>query len=74
MASITRHAPINLDEFTLKDVLISENELGYGSSGNVLKLEYQGLKCAGKKIYQVLNESDYYVQGFLNECRLLSQN
>ncbi len=73
MASITRHAPINLDEFTLKDVLISENELGCGSSGQVFELEYQGLKCAGKRVHQILNEVDYCVQGFLNECRLLSQ-
>ena len=56
--------------------VMTEEELGRGSYAVVLRLEYRGLKCAGKKLHPVL-----YAQGvedtvrrFENECRLLAQN
>lgn len=41
----------------------------------VLELEYRGLRCAGKKIHQVLYERGVggIVRRFEDECRLLSQ-
>ena len=50
--------------------------LGHGSYATVLKLNYMGLKCAGKKIHEVLvmeENTTYTVQRFQEECKLLSQ-
>ena len=54
---------------------MTDRELGYGNSSVVLELEYRGLKCAGKKIHEVLlqGDSSYYARRFAEECRLLSQ-
>ena len=65
-----------LDSFKLKGVLATNHELGHGSYATVQELEYMGLKCAGKKIHEVLlrqGASSYSVKGFEKECRLLSQ-
>ncbi len=65
----------NFEQFTLREIRISENELGRGSYAVVIELEYQGLKCAGKKLYRVLYEtgSGHAARRYLEECRLLSQ-
>ena len=50
--------------------------MGHGSYATVLELEYMGLKCAGKKIHEVLlkqGDTSYYAHRFEEECRLLSQ-
>ena len=62
-------------QFILKGVQVTENELGRGSYAVVLELNYQGLKCAGKKLYQVLYEAGigYAARRYLDECRILSQ-
>ena len=55
---------------------MSNRELGHGSYATVLELEYMGLRCAGKKIHEVLlgqGASSYAVQKFEEECHLLSQ-
>ena len=55
---------------------MTDRELGHGSYATVQELEYMGLKCAGKKIHEVLlrqGGNSYYVRRFEEECRLLSQ-
>ena len=65
-----------LNSFKLTGALVSNRELGHGSYATVLELEYMGLRCAGKKIHEVLlrqGTSSYAVQKFEEECHLLSQ-
>ena len=55
---------------------MTDQELGHGSYATVLQLDYMGLKCAGKKIHELLmkqGDSTYTVRRFEEECRLLSQ-
>ena len=64
------------DPYKLTGVRVTDQELGHGSYATVLELEYMGLKCAGKKIYEVLlkqGDTSYYARRFEEECRLLSQ-
>ena len=55
---------------------MTDRELGHGSYATVLELDYMGLKCAGKKIHELLlkqGDTSYTLQQFEKECRLLSQ-
>ena len=64
------------DPYKLTGVRVTDRELGHGSYATVLELEYMGLKCAGKKIHELLLEqggASYTVCRFEGECRLLSQ-
>ena len=64
------------DPYKLTGVRVTERELGYGSYATVLELEYMGLKCAGKKIHELLlrqGDISYTVCRFEEECHLLSQ-
>ena len=64
------------DPYKLTGVRVTDRELGHGSYATVLELEYMGLKCAGKKIHQLLlrqGDASYTVRRFEEECRLLSQ-
>ena len=64
------------EQFKLTGVKVTDKVLGHGSYGTVLELEYMGLKCAGKKIHELLLEqgdASYTVHRFKEECRLLSQ-
>ena len=57
-------------------VQVTDRELGHGSYATVLELEYMGLKCAGKKIHELLlkqGDISYAIFRFEEECRLLSQ-
>jgi serine/threonine protein kinase len=59
-------------------VTITDKELGRGSYATVFELEYLGLKCAGKKIHEILiqqeeNSMIYAVRRFKDECQILSQ-
>ena len=67
--------PQAFEQFTLRQVRITENEFGRGSYAVVMELEYRGLKCAGKKLYRVLYETGigHAARRYLEECRLLSQ-
>ena len=67
--------PQAFEQFTLKQIRITENELGHGSYAVVMELEYRGLKCAGKKLYRVLYETGigHAARRYLEECQLLSQ-
>ena len=64
------------ESYKLTGVTVTDRELGYGSYAAVLELKYMGLKCAGKKIHELLlrqGDTSYTVRRFEEECRLLSQ-
>ena len=73
----------NRQQFTLQNVEVVKKAdrdklLGGGSSTAVLELEYNGLKCAGKKIHDWLltsqtSSSKDIVSRFVEECDFLSQ-
>ena len=54
---------------------LTEDEFGRGSYAVVLRVQYRGLKCAGKQLYPVLYEQGVgdTVRRFEEECRLLAQ-
>ncbi|XP_064385456.1 serine/threonine-protein kinase Wnk-like [Halichondria panicea] len=77
-STVTKTMAVNpqaFEQFTLRQVRITENEFGRGSYAVVMELEYRGLKCAGKKLYRVLYETGigYAARRYLEECHLLSQ-
>ena len=54
---------------------VTDRELGHGSYATVLELDYMGLKCAGKKLHDVLirqGDTSYTVHRFKEEYRLLN--
>ena len=64
------------DPYKLTGVGVTDRELGHGSYATVLELEYMGLKCAGKKIHELLlrqGDDTYTIRRFEEECHLLSQ-
>ncbi|XP_064384044.1 dual specificity protein kinase shkD-like [Halichondria panicea] len=67
--------PQAFEQFTLRQIRITENEFGRGSNAVVMELEYRGLKCAGKKLHRALYEAGigYAARRYLEECHLLSQ-
>ena len=65
-----------LDKHMLIGVTVTNQVLGHGSYATVLEVKYMGLKCAGKKIHELLirhGDSSYPVCRFEEECHLLSQ-
>ena len=67
-----------LEPHSLSGVTVTDQEFGTGSYATVLKLDYLGLKCAGKKIHKVLlgeeaSSMTYTVRRFMDECQILSQ-
>ena len=63
---------------TLTGVNVTSHVLGRGSYATVLELEYKGMKCAGKKIHDMLlvqgsSTYTYPIMRFEKECLLLSQ-
>ena len=71
MANVT-----GIELYKLTRIQVTDRELGHGSYATVLELEYMGLKCAGKKIHELLlrqGDTSYTVRRFEEECRLLSQ-
>ena len=73
MAATTSHDD---DSLYLTGVTVTDQVLGHGSYATVLELKFKGLKCAGKKIHEILlREGDYSyaVQRFNDECLLLSK-
>ena len=66
-----------LNPFKLTGVRLTKNELGTGSYASVYELNYLGLKCAGKKIHEILlkqgGSDTYALTRFEEECRLLSR-
>lgn len=69
------HGFSSLESYKLKRVELTGTKLGQGSYASVLEVNYMGLKCAGKKIHDVLieqEETNYIVRHFEEECRILS--
>ena len=66
---------VDFESYRLNGVRLTEEEFGRGSYAVVLRLEYRGLKCAGKHLYPVLYEQGVgdTVRRFEEECRLLAQ-
>ena len=66
---------VDFESYRLSGVQLTEEEFGRGSYAVVLRLEYRGLKCAGKKLYPVLYEQGVgdTVRRFEELCRLLAQ-
>lgn len=65
-----------LECYKLTQFHVTDTILGHGSYANVLEVKYMGLKCAGKKIHDVLlqqGSNTYAVHRFEEECSLLSQ-
>ena len=68
-----------LDPYKLSQVRVTDRELGRGSYATVLELEYMGLKCARKKIHELLllgqrdRDTTYALRRFEEECHLLSK-
>ena len=72
----------SFDAYKLTGVRVTDRELGHGSYATVLELEYMKMRCAGKKIHEMLlgrNEEmeefddNYVILRFEEECRLLSK-
>ena len=64
------------EPYQLTGLEVTDEELGHGSYATVLKVDYMGLKCAGKKIHEALlrqGNTSYTVCRFEEECHLLSQ-
>ena len=64
------------EHYQLTGLKVTNEELGHGSYATVLKVDYMGLKCAGKKIHEALlkqGDTSYTLCRFEEECRLLSQ-
>ena len=64
------------DSYKLTDVIVTENELGRGSYGTVVELNYMELKYVGKKIHQILlqdGSTSHPLKRFQDECKILSQ-
>ena len=66
---------VGFESYVLNGVHLTEEEFGRGSYAAVLKLEYRGLKCAGKQLYPVLYEQGVgdAARRFEVECRLLAE-
>ena len=65
-----------LEAFKLTGVNKTGRELGKGAYAIVQELEFMKMKCAGKKLHEVLldqGRAGYSVRRFAEECRLLSQ-
>ena len=76
MSAVRQATFTGFDPYKLTGVRVTDRELGHGSYATVLELEYMGLKCAGKKIHEVLlrqGDASYTVRRFEEECHLLSQ-
>ena len=76
MSAVRRATFTGFDPYKLTGVRVTDRKLGHGSYATVLELEYMGLKCAGKKIHELLLEqgdASYTIRRFEEECRLLSQ-
>ena len=73
-----------LDPYEISSIKLSTKELGRGSYAIVYKVEYMKVKCAGKKIHEILinlensdvtlldKKCNHVVERFEKECKILS--
>ena len=62
--------------YKLSGIEIKDCVYGHGSYATVIELNHFGLKCAGKKIHEVLlmqGNTTYTVRRFEEECRILGK-
>ena len=63
----------SLVPFQLEGVEETGEELGRGSYAKVVAVQYKGLRCAAKKVYEVLRyQGGNLLERFAGECSLLS--
>ena len=67
----------SIQPFILEGVRTKNEIIGSGAYGTVQTLEYGGVKCAGKKIHDILLESSQWDEqavsrAFIQECKILS--
>ena len=63
----------SLSPFKLEGVEETGEELGRGSYAKVVAVQYKGLRCAAKKVYEVLRyQGGALLERFAGECSLLS--
>ena len=69
-----------LDPLKLSGIRLTKNKLGSRSYASIYELDYNGLKCAGKKIHKMLIKKaaggatyQFILIRFAEICRLLSQ-
>ena len=65
-----------LDKYRLTNVKVCETVLGTGSYATVYEVEYMGLKCASKKIHDMLvdrKNPTYQLKRYEEECKILSE-
>ena len=65
-----------LERYQLHGLRETGVELGRGSYAAVIEVDYKGMRCAAKKIYDILSapgEGDRLVARFEEECRLLGK-
>ena len=67
----------SIQPFILEGVRTKNEIIGSGAYGTVQTLEYGGVKCAGKKIHDILLESSHWDEqavsrAFIQECKILS--
>ena len=61
------------DHCKLANVQVTDTVLGKGAYAIVLKLYYNGLECAGKKIHETLLQGASIISAFERECGILSK-
>lgn len=64
-----------LEPFKLTQLQLTDRVLGRGSYATVYEVIYDGKKCAGKEIHQLLQEqgnTSYTLRRFQEECHILS--
>ena len=67
-----RDARAALERYQLHGIRETGEELGRGSYAAVIEVRYKGMRCAAKKIYDILRgQGDRLVERFEEECRLL---
>ena len=67
-----RDARAALERYQLHGIRETGEELGRGSYAAVIEVHYKGMRCAAKKIYDILRgQGDRLVERFEEECRLL---
>ena len=63
------------ESYILTGIQATKKELGHGAYATVELLEFGGLKCAGKRIHELLlkqGDTTYAIKRFEEECRILS--
>lgn len=65
------------ESYNMIGVKVTDQVLGTGMHSTLLRVDYMGLKCAGKKIHMALlgqqQDISYMVQRFRDECEILSR-